>query len=84
MKANLIKTAESFTTPVPSERVLELGDPFRMRKPDHTVTADTKLSARMHFGTSQIAWSPDGTWMVGVGDYGMMTMFHRSQAAVEK
>jgi polycomb protein EED len=55
-----------------------------MRKPDHTVTADTKLSARMHFGTSQIAWSPDGTWMVGVGDYGMMTMFHRSQATVGK
>lgn len=35
-----------------------------------------------HFATSQIAWSPDGTWMVSVGDAGMMCIFHRDKQVV--
>jgi polycomb protein EED len=54
-----------------------------MLKADHTVVANTKLSDR-YFGSSQIAWSPDGRWMVGVGDFGMLCTFHRSKAAVLK
>ncbi|KAK5111510.1 hypothetical protein LTR85_011858 [Meristemomyces frigidus] len=64
------------------ERKYDLSDPFTPLKPHHQMVADTALSAKQHFATTQIAWSPDGTWMVAVGDNGMMCMFHRDKSAV--
>jgi hypothetical protein len=29
-----------------------------------------------------MAWSPDGTWLVAVGDNGMMCIFHRDKSVV--
>lgn len=43
---------------------------------------DTKLTKNRHFATSQIAFSPDGTWMVGVGDHGMICLFHRDKGVI--
>jgi polycomb protein EED len=51
-------------------------------KPHHTVVGHTNLSMKQSFAIMQIAWSPDGTWMIGVGDHGMMCFFHRDKSAV--
>ncbi|KAK3074237.1 hypothetical protein LTR53_003460 [Teratosphaeriaceae sp. CCFEE 6253] len=68
---------------VPPERKYDLGDPMTPLKAHHTaVIGKTALSERKHFAMAQIAWSPDGTWMVGVGDYGMMCIFHRDESVV--
>lgn len=64
------------------ERKYALSDPFLPLKPHHTITPKTNLSSRQHFATSQMAWSPDGTWLVGVGDFGMMCIFHRDASVV--
>ena len=66
----------------PAERKSALSDPFAPLKPHHTITPRTGLSSKRHFATSQMAWSPDGTWLVGVGDNGMMCIFHRDKGAV--
>lgn len=41
-----------------------------------------KQKQEKHFATSQMAWSPDGQWLVGVGDYGMMCIFRREKGVV--
>jgi polycomb protein EED len=64
------------------ERKYDLGDPFMPLKSHHSVLANTSMSKHKHFATTQIAWSPDGTWMVGVGDMGMMCIFHRDKDKV--
>lgn len=64
------------------ERKYDLSNPFTPLKPHHQIVANTSLSATQHFATRQIAWSPDGKWMVAVGDNGMMCMFHREKSGV--
>ncbi|EME44080.1 hypothetical protein DOTSEDRAFT_53288 [Dothistroma septosporum NZE10] len=71
-----------------AEREYTLSDRYQLIKPHHVEESKTELSKDekhqpRYFATSQIAWSPDGTWMIGVGDMGMMTMFHRDKAAVD-
>jgi len=66
----------------PPERKYDLGDNFVPLAAHRTITDNTSLSSHQHFGTSQIAWSPDGTWMIGVGDKGMMCIFHRDRSVI--
>ncbi|TKA75026.1 hypothetical protein B0A55_04792 [Friedmanniomyces simplex] len=72
----------STSVSVPPERKYDLGDPFMPLKAHHSVVASTSLSPKKHFAMAQIAWSPDGRWMVGVGDYGMMCIFHRDGTVI--
>lgn len=78
-------TADASST-VTAEREYALADPYLLIKPHHTEESKTELSkvegTLRHFATSQIAWSPDGTWMIAVGDLGMITIFHRDKAVV--
>jgi polycomb protein EED len=71
------------STSFPPERKFDLGDPFMPLKPHRTIHCnDMTLSKTKHFATTQIAWSPDGCWMVAVGDSGMMCMFHRDKSVI--
>lgn len=36
-----------------------------------------KQKRERHFATSQLAWSPDGRWLLAVGDLGMICVFYR-------
>ncbi|KAI6823508.1 WD40 repeat-like protein [Hortaea werneckii] len=60
----------------------QLGHSFEPLAPHHQVTANTALSPSNHFATTQIDWSPDGCWMVAVGDHGMVCIFHRDKSVV--
>lgn len=64
------------------DRKYTLSDPFTPIKPHSTVIPKTGLSSKRHFATSQMSWSPDGTWLVAVGDNGIMCIFHRDQSVV--
>ncbi|KXS99240.1 hypothetical protein AC578_6872 [Pseudocercospora eumusae] len=75
-------TPEASTTTAADEREYTLGDAFLPLEAHESVTANTKLSAKTHFATAQIAWSPDATTMVGVGDRGMICMFYRDKSVV--
>ncbi|KAM0718699.1 hypothetical protein Q7P37_005770 [Cladosporium fusiforme] len=56
-------------------------DPMRPLQPQHSRVPPTNLpNKNSYFATSQLSWSPDGKWLVGVGDQGMMVMFHRDSA----
>jgi hypothetical protein len=63
-------------------------DPFRPLKPHYEVVADTSLSkdyknskhSLKFFGINGLSWSSDGKWLVGVGDIGMIVVFHRDEA----
>ncbi|USW54257.1 Putative polycomb protein EED [Septoria linicola] len=74
------------STTGPEGREYTLSDRFTPLAPHYSVTANTDLTRingkERHFATSQIAWSPDGTWMVTVGDMGMICMFHRDKSVV--
>ncbi|CAK4024084.1 WD40 repeat [Lecanosticta acicola] len=59
-----------------------LGDRYQPLEPHHKRLAETKFHDQKEQATSQIAWSPDGTWMVGVGDWGMVTIWHRDKAVI--
>ena len=72
----------STSNSAPQERKYALSDPFTPLKPHATITPKTNLSSKHHFATSQMAWSPDGRWLVGVGDFGMMCIFHRDKSVV--
>ncbi|KAK3719304.1 hypothetical protein LTR37_004523 [Vermiconidia calcicola] len=72
----------STSNSAPPERRYALSDPFTPLKPHHTINPDTKVSKWKHFATSQMAWSPDGTWLVGCGDNGIMCIFHRDKSVV--
>ncbi|GIZ43898.1 hypothetical protein CKM354_000711000 [Cercospora kikuchii] len=76
-------TGASSTT-APESREYTLSDRFTPLAAHYRVTANTDLttvgSQTSHFATSQIAFSPNGTWMVTVGDHGMMCMFHRDES----
>ncbi|KAM3420009.1 hypothetical protein BST61_g3320 [Cercospora zeina] len=76
-------TGASSTT-APESREYTLSDRFTPLAPHYRVTANTELPSVggkiSHFATSQIAWSPDGTWMVTVGDHGMICLFHRDES----
>ncbi|KAK5699652.1 hypothetical protein LTR97_005781 [Elasticomyces elasticus] len=74
---DLSSTSVSF----PPDRKYDLGDSFMALKAHHSVEAQTTIT-KGHFATAQIAWSPDGTWMVAVGDRGMMSIFHRDKSVV--
>lgn len=53
-------------------------DPMRALLPQYTASPPTSLPNKdTHFATSQMSWSPDGKWLVGVGDQGMMVVFRR-------
>ncbi|KAK4628967.1 Polycomb protein esc [Fulvia fulva] len=79
-------TTPDASSTVTAEREYALADPYLLIKPHHTEESKTELSkvegTLRHFATSQIAWSPDGTWMIAVGDLGMITIFHRDKAVV--
>lgn len=70
----------------PDSREYTLGEKFTPLKAHYRMTVNTSLlkqgTVDGHFATSQIAWSPDGTWMVSVGDAGMMCIFHRDKQVV--
>ncbi|KAK3678276.1 hypothetical protein LTR78_001571 [Recurvomyces mirabilis] len=73
--------ASSTSVSVPPERKYDLGDSFMPLKAHRSIVANTDVVGN-HFATAQIAWSPDGAWMIGVGDHGMMCMFHRDKSVV--
>lgn len=53
-------------------------DPMRALLPQYTTSpASTLPNKDTHFATSQMSWSPDGKWLVGVGDQGMVVVFRR-------
>ncbi|KAL1582456.1 hypothetical protein WHR41_08854 [Cladosporium halotolerans] len=53
-------------------------DPMTPLQPHYSKTPATSLpNYRSYFASSQMSWSPDGKWLVGVGDQGMMVVFHR-------
>lgn len=53
-------------------------DPMRALQPQYTASPPTSLPNKdTHFASSQMSWSPDGKWLVGVGDQGMMVVFRR-------
>lgn len=79
--AAIADLSRSTSVSIAPERKFDLSDPMKPLLPHCKVTADTKLSRTHHFGLRQLAWSPDGKWMVGVGDTGMMCIFHREVAA---
>jgi polycomb protein EED len=69
------------------ERKYALSDPFTPLKAHTTIYPKTKVSRDAnnrdtHFATSQMAWSPDGTWLVACGDRGMICVFHRDKSVV--
>lgn len=72
----------STSVSVPPERKFDIGDPFQRLEPHYSVIPKASISERINFGTTQIAWSPDGTWMIGVGDQGMMCIFHRDRSVI--
>lgn len=72
----------STSNSAPPERKYSLSDPVTPLKPHHTINPDTKVSKWKHFATSQMAWSPDGTWLVSCGDNGIMCIFHRDKSVV--
>ncbi|KAI6906021.1 hypothetical protein KC318_g7210 [Hortaea werneckii] len=83
-------TTTTGDTPEPSgtsvsvapERKYQLGHSFEPLAPHHQITANTALSPSNHFATTQIDWSPDGCWMVAVGDHGMVCIFNRDKSVV--
>lgn len=85
------KNSSRESTPLqPVERKLDLRDPFRQLPPHNIQVAGTnwttfvngKQKQERHFATSQLAWSPDGQWLVAVGDLGMMCIFYRDTGVV--
>ncbi|GAB7362958.1 hypothetical protein MBLNU230_g3254t1 [Neophaeotheca triangularis] len=64
---------------------LQLEDPFNPLKPHFAQVAQTDLTRDFrkdrHFDTRQMAWSPDGRWLVGVGQRGMLCLFGRERGA---
>ena len=65
----------------PGERRLVTEDPMKALKPHYEKIATTSLSAKRHFATGQLGWSPDGRWLVASGDNGMIVVFHRENVA---
>lgn len=79
--SNTPASASASQPVAPGEKRLVTDDPMRPIRPHWEKIATTGLSARKHFATSQVQWSPDGRWMVGVGDHGMIAVFHREHVA---
>lgn len=70
-----------------AEREYAVSDPYFPIKPHYIEESKTELSKNdkgqlKYFAIRQIAWSPDGTWMIAVGDEGMVSMFHRDKSVV--
>lgn len=66
-----------------ADREFLLDDRFKPIEPHHKRRlVEHKLHDKKNGATSQIAFSPDGTWMVGVGDWGMMSIWHRDKKVV--
>lgn len=84
-----LQSNTSLSAPV-TERKHDLSDPFRQLPPQNVQVAGTnwttfgqgKQKRERHFATSQMAWSPDGQWLVGVGDFGMMCIFYRDASVL--
>ncbi|WPG98803.1 WD40-repeat-containing domain protein [Acrodontium crateriforme] len=68
-------------SPAPADRKYQLADPFTPIKP-HRVIIPTTNYSKDHFSAKSIAFSPDGSWMVGVGDKGMVCVFNRDKDVV--
>jgi polycomb protein EED len=68
------------------ERKYALGNLYLSLKAHFSHTAKTQVfrakKVDIHFATSQMAWSPDGTWLVACGDMGMIAVFHRDKSVV--
>jgi polycomb protein EED len=91
---SVISESTGGATPMPSstsvstpERKYSLSDPFTPLKAHATVMPKTSLCRNgkgqdQHFATSQMSWSPDGTWLVACGDKGMVCIFHRDRSRV--
>lgn len=86
---NLPRTASLIVdvarTPSPSiaddsEKRSVLQDPMRLVEPHQTIVANSEVFPK-HFATYTIAWSADGRWAVGVGDFGSMVMLYRDSVA---
>jgi polycomb protein EED len=53
-------------------------DPMRPLLPQYQVVPPTTLPNKdTHYASSQVSWSPDGKWLIAVGDQGMMVVFRR-------
>lgn len=76
------RSSTDLSNAVRDKKKFQLEDPFYPIKPHFSQIARTELSSRRHFDTRQMAWSPDGRWLVGVGGQGMLCLFHREEAAV--
>ena len=74
------------STTASEAREYTLSEKFTPLEAHYKVIPNTALVKQgtnyAHFATSQIAWSPDGTWMVSVGDAGMICVFHRDESCV--
>ncbi|KAF2125082.1 WD40 repeat-like protein [Dothidotthia symphoricarpi CBS 119687] len=55
-----------------------ISDPFFSIKPHKTVV----VPKYVEFSFRQFAWSDNGEWCVGVGDHGLINVFHRWQKGV--
>ncbi|KAF2718602.1 WD40 repeat-like protein [Polychaeton citri CBS 116435] len=62
---------------VTAERMYELNDPFKRIEPHGKMIAKTTLSSKEHFQVEQMAWSPDGTWLIAACDKAILCVFHR-------
>ena len=53
-------------------------DPMRPLLPQYQVVPPTTLPNKdTHYASSQVSWSPDGKWLIAVGDQDMMVVFRR-------
>ena len=72
------------------DRKHDLSDAFRQLPPQNVQIAGTgwttfgqgKTKRERHFATSQLDWSPDGRWLLAVGDLGMVCVFYRDGSRV--
>ncbi|KAF1987660.1 WD40 repeat-like protein [Aulographum hederae CBS 113979] len=71
-KAQTAKGKEKQTDGAESKDMID--DPFQLIPAQKTISASKKVD----FAGRQMAWSNDGEWCVGVGDFGMVCVFSRN------
>lgn len=74
--------ADPSTTSIsaPTGRKYDVDDSFQPIAAHRFITAKNNLY-KQYFATPQMDWSPDGSWLIGVADKGMMVMMKRDKAA---
>ncbi|QIX00939.1 hypothetical protein AMS68_006456 [Peltaster fructicola] len=74
-------TGTSTPSARPAQREVRsvLDDPLQQVKPHHVVAVAATDVAKDKFATYTTAWSPDGHWVVGVGDKTTLVMMYREK-----